>query len=58
MGEELITIDELCKWLRITRTTEWRWRKEGMPFMKYGNIVRYEKQDVLKWLKENNKPKK
>ncbi|KLU63700.1 helix-turn-helix domain protein [Desulfosporosinus acididurans] len=55
MDKELITIEKLCEWLNIGRTTEWRWRKEGMPHIKYGNTVRYDKEEVLQWLKENKK---
>lgn len=56
--EEILTEEELCEWLHVTRSTAWRWRKEGMPCIKYGRTVRFEKAEVLKWLKENNKEKK
>lgn len=55
MNEKMLTTEELRQWLQIGRTTLWRWRKEGMPYIKYGNSVRFNKDDVLKWLSENNK---
>ena len=54
---EYLTIEELCKILNIevpNRSTIWRWRKQGMPYIKLGREIRYEKEAVLKWLKERS----
>lgn len=54
---ELIDEKELLDWLKISPSTAWRWRKNGMPH--YGGnrqIIRYDKDQVLKWL-ENQKNK-
>jgi len=50
MGEDLITTPELCKWLKITRGTAWKWRKRGMPHIGQGKSIRYEKEKVWDWL--------
>lgn len=55
MEEEILTVSELCKLLKISRTTADRWRKEGMPFIKHSKSVRFNNVEVLKWLKENHK---
>jgi excisionase family DNA binding protein len=55
MKEHLLTIDELCELLQVGRTTIWRWRKEGLPSISYKNSVRFVWEDVLSWLKKNNK---
>ncbi|PKM90309.1 MAG: hypothetical protein CVU87_02680 [Firmicutes bacterium HGW-Firmicutes-12] len=55
MSSELITQEELCKWLKISVMTSYRWRKEGMPFLQVGRQVRFEKDVVLKWLKDKEK---
>jgi excisionase family DNA binding protein len=55
MEERLLTVDELCEWLQIGRATLWRWRKQGMPYIKHGNSVRFDKADVLEWLKQQDK---
>jgi excisionase family DNA binding protein len=49
-----LTLEELCQELNIkaNRTTAWRWRKDGMPCIKIGNQIRYDKEEVVKWLKE------
>ncbi|MCL6558138.1 MAG: helix-turn-helix domain-containing protein [Firmicutes bacterium] len=52
--EELLTQEELCKWLKISNMTAYRWRKEGMPYIKRGNVVRYDKAKVKEWLERKN----
>jgi len=48
-----ITVTELCKKIGVTRTTINNWRKEGMPFVKFGKLVRFNELEVMEWL--NNK---
>lgn len=55
MDKELITTPELCEWLKISKATASRWRSTGMPFYGKGRTLRYEKEEVLKWLKEEQK---
>ena len=55
MGEELVTADELCKRLKISRGTYKRLRKEGMPVVKLGgpnNRPRHDYAEVVEWLKK------
>lgn len=52
--EELMTEDELCKWLRISTVTAYRWRKEGMPFIKVNRAVRYDRNKVQEWLEKRS----
>lgn len=50
--ENLITTKELCEKLKVTRQTVFTWRSQGMPYKKYGKIVRFNYEEVEKWLKE------
>ncbi|HAG12056.1 MAG TPA: DNA-binding protein [Desulfotomaculum sp.] len=52
--EEYLTQKELCKLLKISPTTVWRWRNEGMPFLKHGNSVRFDQNKVQQWLERKN----
>lgn len=55
MSEELVTIDELCKRLKISLATYKRLRKEGMPTVKLGGPSkrpRHDYADVVEWLKK------
>lgn len=49
--KELLTTNELAKHLKVTRSTLWRWEKEGMPYLKIGDTKRYELDCVLEWFK-------
>ncbi|SHF60633.1 transcriptional regulator, AlpA family [Desulforamulus putei DSM 12395] len=55
MKDELLTTDEICEWLKVTRRTIERWRKNGLPFFKIGSSVRFNKEEVLKWIEQNSK---
>ena len=57
MDEELLTVKELCKWLKISRSTADRWRNEGMPFIKHSKSVRFDKDKVQEWLERKNNNK-
>lgn len=52
MEEDLLTVDELCSWLKVTRITVERWRKKGMPFIKVGRLVRFDREKVKQWINE------
>ena len=51
---EWISEEELCKWLNIGRTTAWRWRKEGMPYIGKSKSIRYNQKEIEEWLKNRN----
>lgn len=53
--EKLLTEKELCEFLGLGRTTLYRLRKKGLPFVSVGRQIRYDKEEVLKWLEENKK---
>jgi excisionase family DNA binding protein len=54
MGEIYFTEKELCEWLRVSRSKVMSLRKEGMPFIKIGKSVRFDKEEVEKWLREKS----
>jgi len=58
MDNEYITTEELCRWLRVSRSTIERWRKLGMPFIKKERAVRYNKRKIQEWLESEEKSKK
>ena len=49
-----ITETELCDWLSIKRTTAWKWRKDGMPYIGSRKSIRYNKEEIEQWLKAKN----
>ena len=53
MNEQFYTKSELAEFLKVSERTIDRMRSEGLPSFKMGVNVRFEKELVLKWLKEN-----
>ena len=51
----LLTTKELEKQLKVTAVTIWRWRNDGMPFLKLNNSIRFEEEKVIEWLKQRGK---
>lgn len=54
MEAKLLSKDEVCEWLNISRATLDRWRTQGLPFIKAGKTVRFDQSQVQKWLDENS----
>lgn len=58
MSEELLTIEELAEVLKTTRQNVSKEVKQGLPFVYVGDRKRFEKEAVLKWLRNTkNKTK-
>lgn len=50
---ELITAKQLQEKLNVSRSTVYRWRKEGMPHKKIGHkTIRYDLDKVMEWLED------
>jgi excisionase family DNA binding protein len=48
----MLTKKELAAKMKLSIPTIDRLMKKGMPFFKIGKSVRFEEEEVLKWLKE------
>jgi excisionase family DNA binding protein len=57
MEEKLLTEKEFCQWLRISRSTALRWRRDGMPYIGRGRSIRYNKAEVKGWLSKQSQRK-
>lgn len=51
--EEMLTLDELCAWLKIPKTTIYkqRWEGTGPPAYKLGKHLRFDRAEILAWLR-------
>lgn len=49
--ECLITDKEMGEYLRASKMKLWQMRKEGMPYLRVGDSVRYELAVVMDWIK-------
>jgi phage terminase Nu1 subunit (DNA packaging protein) len=48
--EKLLTTKDVMEIYAVTRTTVTDWRKQGMPFKKYGKLVRFDPNEISEWL--------
>ena len=54
MAGELLNDSELRRLLHVSRTTLWRLRKRhGLPFGRVGKQYRYDREEVLAWVRRN-----
>lgn len=52
--DKILTIPEIAKYLRVSRTTVWRWCNEGkLPAFKVGNTWRIHRSDLEKIVGQN-----
>ena len=53
MAEKYLTLNELSEKLKLSRSTIDAWRREGLPFIKMGRNIRFDEDEVMKWIREN-----
>ena len=53
----MLTVKELAKELSVKPVTIDRLRKKGLPWVQVGHSVRFELEEVLVWLKNQQKEK-
>jgi predicted site-specific integrase-resolvase len=55
---EWIDTKQLCEWLNVTPQTAYNWRQQGLPYIGQGKAIRYNKEEIEKWLRERAEIKK
>ena len=50
-----LTVPQLADLLQVKRSTIYSWthKKSGPPFLKVGNVVRFRRDDVDRWLRDH-----
>ncbi|MEW6410929.1 MAG: helix-turn-helix domain-containing protein [Candidatus Zixiibacteriota bacterium] len=50
--ERLLTPQEVADYLNVKKSTIYGWtHEEKIPHLKLGNLVRFRKEDIERWLK-------
>lgn len=52
--DKILTKKEVAQWLKVSEPTIDRWRKQGLPSIKTNRLVRFNLEEVSKWLMEKN----
>ena len=56
MTDDILTIKELSAYLKISDKTIYRLLDKGdIPAFKVGNVWRFEKREIDRWIKEKSK---
>lgn len=52
---DVLTIDEVADWLRVHRTSLYRWVKTGtIPHFKVGNLYRFNRASIEAWIRSES----
>ena len=51
---KFLTIDDVSEMLKVTRTTVYNLKKQGMPFIKLGKNIRFDQKEVIDWVRSNS----
>jgi excisionase family DNA binding protein len=50
-----LTTKDVCEILKVSRETLYNWRKDGLPFTRVMTTIRYNLDEVRRWIEEQNK---
>lgn len=55
-----MTIDDVAKMLKVARSTVYKFKDMGMPFIKIGKTIRFKDGEVTDWVESHvvSEPKK
>lgn len=53
-----MSIKDLQSELGISRMTIYRWIEKGLPVIRVGGLVRFDAEDIKKWMNDNREVKK
>lgn len=51
----MLTVKEFSEYMQVHYNTVLSWIDKGMPAIRTGRATRIEKEEAIKWLKENSK---
>ena len=52
---KFLTIEDVSEMLQVTRTTVYNLKKSGLPFIKLGENISFDQEEVVKWVRSNSK---
>lgn len=51
----LMNMAELMEFLRVKRSTVYKLRDEGLPTIHLGRVVRFDREEIIRWLKDKQR---
>jgi excisionase family DNA binding protein len=56
MDSMWLTADEIAAFIKVKKPTIRLWTRQGMPHLKAGRLVRFNREQVLTWLEAKQQP--
>lgn len=53
--KKLLKVDEVAEKIGVNRSTVYRLKDKGLPFLKIGTNIRFDEDAINEWIKEQNK---
>lgn len=50
MEKKYLDVDETCGFLGVSRTTLYRLRKEGLPYIQLKGSLKFDRDDLIQWM--------
>ncbi len=56
MGKEYsyLTIEDVSEMLKVARSTVYKFKDMGMPFIKIGKVIRFKDNEVMEWVESHS----
>ena len=56
MGKEYsyLTIEDVSEMLKVARSTVYKFKDMGMPFIKIGKTIRFKDDEVMEWVESHS----
>lgn len=56
MGKEYsyLTIEDVSEMLKVARSTVYKFKDMGMPFIKIGKTIRFKDNEVMEWIESHS----
>jgi len=53
MKDRLVSVDEICEYLGISRDTAYKWiQHRGLPAYRLGRLWKFKKEEIEEWVKQ------
>lgn len=49
-----LTIEDVAKMLKVARSTVYKYKEMGMPFIKIGKTIRFKDNDIMEWVESHS----
>lgn len=49
-----LTIEDVAEMLKVARSTVYKFKNMGMPFIKIGKTIRFKDDEVIQWVESHS----